>query len=413
MNRRTRLTTGAAAALATTLLASCASGEGQGEAVQQFLGQSGGPITIWAGEEAIAGLTEIANEYEADTGVPVRIVQRDASPQTMSEFITQSPMGQGPDLLMSPHDNLGQLVANGLLMPIELGDQGEDFLDVAMQAVTYEGAVYGVPFAVENVAVLRNNELTTHTPETFDDLIADGQALVEAGQADFPISIPQDPSLGDPYHLYPLQTSFGAPVFGMDDDGSYTTELAMGGESGEAFAEYLAGLGAAGVLKTSLTPDIGKDAFVSGRAPYIISGPWNLNDFEAADMDLTLMPVPTAGGQTAQPFVGVQAVFMNANSGNALPANDFLVNYLTRLDTQLAIFESVGRPPALNDAIDAIADRPLLSAYAELAEAGAPMPAIPEMRSVWTFWGTTQNGIVEGQGEPALLWRRMIANIEN
>lgn len=415
MKRRTRQAVSAAAALTVsmTLLASCASSDGQGEAVQQLLGQTGGAITIWAGEDTIHGLRDIVEEYEADTGIPIRFVQRDASARTMSEFITQSPMGQGPDIIVSPHDNLGQLVANGLLAPVELGDYEEEFLEVAVQALTYDGVVYGVPFAVENIAILRNNALTTYEPETFGELIADGQRLVDAGEASFPVSIPQSPEAGDPYHLYPLQTSFGAPVFEVNEEGAYTADLGMSGAQGEAFAQYLSELGRSGVLNTSMTPDIGKEAFMSGRSPYILSGPWNVNDFEEAGLDLTLLPVPPAGDHPAQPFVGIQAFFVNANSQNSLPANDFLLNYVTRPDVQLSLFEAMGRPPALEAAIDSINDKPLLAAYADVAAEGAPMPAIPEMRTVWMFWGTTQNGIVDGHPDPVTLWRRMITSIEN
>jgi len=34
------------------------------------------------------------------------------------------------------------------------------------------------------------------------------------------------------------------------------------------------------------------------------------------------------------------------------------------------------------------------------------------MGAVWNFWGTTQNGIVTGAGDPEQLWDNMITNIE-
>lgn len=55
---------------------------------------------------------------------------------------------------------------------------------------------------------------------------------------------------------------------------------------------------------------------------------------------------------------------------------------------------------------------PLRSAYAEIATKALPMPTIPAMGAVWSFWGTTENGIVNGNGDPIELWDRMIANIE-
>lgn len=40
------------------------------------------------------------------------------------------------------------------------------------------------------------------------------------------------------------------------------------------------------------------------------------------------------------------------------------------------------------------------------------MPSIPQMGAVWNFWGITQNGIVNGAGDPEQLWDTMITNIE-
>jgi arabinogalactan oligomer/maltooligosaccharide transport system substrate-binding protein len=146
--------------------------------------------------------------------------------------------------------------------------------------------------------------------------------------------------------------------------------------------------------------------------PNIISGPWNVADIRAAGVNISALPVPSAGGGQSRPFVGVQAFYVNPQSGNTLPAQDFLTNYLTTPEAQLALFESAGRPPALREAVDQIQDDEVLSSFAEISESGLPMPAIPEMGSVWSYWGTTENGIVDGQGTPDELWNRMIENIE-
>jgi arabinogalactan oligomer/maltooligosaccharide transport system substrate-binding protein len=411
--RRIGVTTAAsitAAIASVAILAGCAAGPPDA-AVQGLLGQTGGGLTMWAGEDQIPGLQNAIAQYEEDTGIGIELVQRNANEQMISEYLTQVPTGQGPDIIGAPHDVLGQLVANGAVAPIELGERTEDFLDVAIAALTYGGVVYGVPYGIENVVLLRNNDLVSETPATFDELIAQGQELVDAGTAQYPVLINQSPEAGDPYHVYPIQTSFGAEVFARNDDG-YTSELTMGGAEGQRFAEYLQKLGELGVLNTALTADIAKEAFINGESPYIISGPWNVADIRAAGVNISALPVPSAGGGQSRPFVGVQAFYVNPQSGNTLPAQDFLTNYLTTPEAQLALFESAGRPPALREAVDQIQDDEVLSSFAEISESGLPMPAIPEMGSVWSYWGTTENGIVDGQGTPDELWNRMIENIE-
>ncbi|GAB3693012.1 sugar ABC transporter substrate-binding protein [Corynebacterium nasicanis] len=370
------------------------------------------PLTIWASQYEVPGLEKVAARFQEDTGVSIRVIQRNYNGQMLSDFLTQVPTGEGPDIIVAPHDVLGQVVNNGAVSPVDLIDPEETFLDIALQAITYDGRYYGVPFIIENVALLRNNALTEHTPDTFDDLLAEGHRLIDAGAAKYAFTTSQSEASGDPYHLYPLQSSFGAEVFRRDADGAYTTELGMGGEEGRAFAAYLAELGRNRDLIVTMTPDISKQAFIDGETPYFIAGPWNLPDIQAAGMDIAVLSVPSAGGRPAIPFVGVSSFMINANSASPLAARDLALNYLSRPEVQLELFTNNQRPPANREALAGM-DDPVLAEYARIAqEDGAPMPSIPQMGAVWNFWGTTENGIVTGAGDPAQLWDNMITNIE-
>lgn len=399
----------AVAAGAVLLLAGCSSAPTAGVA---GLGGGPGSIKIQAGADEIPALQQVAETYTADTGVEVEFVQREINAQAISNFISQSPTGQAPDIIVSPHDNLGQLAANGVVAPVEMGERAQEFTENARDAVVYNGVSYGVPYAIENVALLRNNELTTEDPATFDELRTIGHRLMEERGIEYPFTVSQSPEAGDPYHLYTLQTSFGAEVFERTEEGEYTSNLTMGGEDGQDFARYLQDLGATGDLQTSMTPDIAKESFLNGQSPFHMGGPWELTDVEAAGMDVSVLPVPPAGDEQARPFVGVQAFFVNANAPNPVAAQDFAANYLTRPESQTAMYESTGRPPASQIAVERMEGDPLRSSYAEIAETGLPMPAIPEMGAVWSFWGTTENAIVDGRGDPVELWDRMIDNIE-
>jgi len=396
--------------LAGGALSACGGGQAAGSGAALLGGPR--PLTIWASQYEVPGLEKVAERFREDTGVTIRVIQRNYNGQMLSDFLTQVPTGEGPDIIVAPHDVLGQVVNNGAVSPVDLIDPEENFVDIALQAVTYDGRYYGVPFIIENVALLRNNALTDHTPETFDDLLAEGHRLMDEGVAKYPFTTSQSEASGDPYHLYPLQSSFGAEVFERDADGAYTTQLGMGGDQGRAFAAYLAEMGRNRDLIVTMTPDISKQAFIAGESPYFIAGPWNLPDIQAADMDISVLSVPSAGGQAAIPFVGVSSFMINANSSSPLAARDLALNYLSRPEVQLELFANNQRPPANKEALAGM-DDPVLAEYARIAqEDGAPMPSIPQMGAVWNFWGTTQNGIVTGAGDPAQLWDNMITNIE-
>lgn len=364
-----------------------------------------GSLTLWVDENRIDAFQELAPAFTSATGVSLDIVQKPNS-DLKNDFISQAPTGQGPDLIVGAHDWTGDFVNNGLIAPVELGDAVAGLADTAKAGFTNDGQLYGVPYAIENIGLVRNNGLATDTPATFDELVAQAKAT----GAEFPVLIQQGEQ-GDAYHLYPLQTSFGAPVFTSDANGEYTTELGMEGAAGEAFAQYLKKLADEGVLRDTIGADQAKQAFLDGKSPYIVTGPWNTGDFKDAGLDITVLPVPSAGGQPSAPFLGVQGVFLSSKSENTLLANQF-VEYIAQPETQNRLFELGGRTPALKGAADAI-DDPILKGFAEAGENGQPMPAFAQMTTVFSLWGSAEVSIINGQAaDPVAAWRQLVENIK-
>lgn len=367
-------------------------------------GGSEGSLVVWVDETRQAAVEQAATAFEEENGVDVELVLKNFE-DIRADFLAQVPTGEGPDLTVGAHDWLGELTTNGVVAPLELGDATGDFEEVAVQAFTQDGQVYGLPYAIENIALIRNTALASAAPATWDEAVAAGQA---AGTK-YPILL-QTGTEGDPYTYYPLQTSFGAPVFAQNDDGSYSADLAMGGAPGQAFATWLQAQGAAGVLSTDITYDIAVEAFKNGESPFIVGGPWMLEQF--ADLDLAIDPVPAAGDQPAQPFVGVQGFYVSAQSDNALLANDFLVNYIATDDAQLALYEAGDRPPALRSAAEQASADPVTAGFAAVGADAVPMPSIPEMGAVWAFWGVTEANVISGSADPVAAWDKMIADIQ-
>lgn len=365
-------------------------------------------LTVWIDEERADAFAEIVAGFSDETGVPVTVAGQ-PSDVLRASFLSSMSAKNRPDVVVGAHDWLGELMADGSVLDVDLPDPAA-FTPAALGAATYEGDVYGVPLSTENIALVRNDALTTFVPETFDDLVADGERLVAAGRAQRPVLVQQG-ATGDPYHLYPVQTSFGAPVFATDDSGSYTAELALGGDGGRAAAAYIADLGRRGVLDPALTGDDARDRFAVGDAPYVLTGPWNIPAFVEAGLDVTVLPVPPAGPEAAQPFVGVQMAFVSRTARHE-PTADALLAWLASHDVQLALYDATGRAPALQSAVDAISDDPVVQGFAEAGENGAPMPAIPQMSAVWAFWGSAQRNLVtDPTVDPHAVWDAMVAGI--
>lgn len=366
----------------------------------------GGNLVIWTDANREPAFQIAADNYEADTGNTVELVVKE-NDQMRSEFASQAGAGEGPDIVFGAHDWLGEFVTNGLVAPVELGDRAGDFNELAVNAFTYEGTTYGVPYAVENLAIFRNADLVDETPATFDEMIAMG----ETAGVEYPF-IMQIGADGDPYTMFPFEASFSGPVFELDDENNYTANLNLGGEEGLAFAQWLSDNGEAGtgVLDTNVSYDIAVDAFKNGQSPYILGGPWMIGDFEG--MNIAVDPIPTTGDNPASPFLGVQGGFINAGSAQQLLATDFLVNYVGSEEVQDELYNIGQRLPALTASAETAEQDPLMAGFAAAGEDALPMPALPEMGAVWGFWGKTEAQIIAGDADPAGVWEKMISDIE-
>ena len=399
------------AALAATTLSGCSSSSTTGS----DLSKSGAStLTLWVDTQRAPALKTVAAQFKKDTGVTVKLVVKDFA-TVDQDFISQVPTGKGPDMIVSPHDKLGAYVKNGVVAPLELGDKSGKFAKVAIQAVTYAGTVYGLPYSIENVALLRNTALAPSAAKTFDEVIANGTAAMTANPSTvkYPFLLGLDPKQGDPYHMYPLQTSFGSSVFAQNADGTYDpSKLTLGDAAGIKFATAVKQWGAAGILNPNITGDIAIDAFKKGESAYYLTGPWNVPVIKAAGIKYAIDALPSAGGQTAKPFLGVNAFFISSKSKNRIAATKFLVDYLGSNAVQEELYKVGGRPPALTSAYDAVSKTDAdVKSFGSIGLDGVPMPAIPEMASVWADWGAAELQLTKGDGDPATVWTTAATNV--
>jgi arabinogalactan oligomer/maltooligosaccharide transport system substrate-binding protein len=409
---RRHFTAGVAAVATVALLAAC-SGDpapSTSESAPAADGAAGG-LVIWSDAERAEAIKNAAADFEADTGATVTVVQKNFE-DLRADFLAQVPTGEGPDITVGAHDWLGEFVESGVVDTISLGSRAGEFEQVTLDAFTYDGQLYALPYAQEAVALIQNVGLVgAEAPATFDEMI---QMATDAGFAERPFILYTNGAEGDMYTSYAFQTSFRAPVFQQEEDGSYTTEVGMGGDAGLAYARWIHANGSAGTgyFTDTVDYDIGNELFASGQSPFIVQGPWTIPTFQDAGVEVAVHPIPSAGGETASPFVGVQGFYLSAQSSNALLANEFLANYVATDEAQQALYEADPRIPALTAVAEEVADDPVIAGFLASAQNGVPMPNIPEMGAVWDFWNAAQIALITGQ-DPDATWTAAVGSIES
>lgn len=357
-------------------------------------------LVIWADDTRTPVIEPLAAAFGDENGITTAVQEVNFG-DIRDRLQTAGPAGEGPDVIIGAHDWLGQLVTSGLLAPVDLPNAAE-FSDVAISAMSYEGQLYGVPYAIENIALIRNTDLVPETPASLQELETIALGLVESGDAEVPLAIQNDP--GDPFHDFPLYTAAGGYLFGQNADGSLNPDdLGLDAEGGLAAGLQFQAWAESGLLQPSLSYDVMIESFGQGTAPFAITGPWAVADadrgFKATGVNYVVEPIPPFNGTTASPFVGVQGFMVSANAENPLFAQTFITEVMSTQEAQTALFEAGGRPPAHTAAFDAAAADPDIAGFGLSGINGQPMPAIPEMGSVWSAWTDAYALILAGESD--------------
>lgn len=341
-------------------------------------------LVIWADDTRAPVIQTFADEFATENGVTVA-VQELGFGDIRDRLITAAPAGEGPDIIIGAHDWLGGLVSAGVVAPLDIGPVEGDLAAASVQAFNYEGQIYGLPYAVENIALIRNIDLVPDTPATFEDMVDTALALQADGTVTLPLAL-QENGNGDPFHNYPIVTSLGGYVFGLNADGSYNADdIGIDSPGGLEAAKYFGELSDQGVISIDTLYDVMIETFSTGQAPFAITGPWAVGSF--SDINYVVEPIPSLGGGEPQPFIGVQGFMVSQFAENPLIASTFVLDFMATQEAQEALFGAGGRPPAHVAAFDAVAaDNPDVKGFGEAGQNGYPMPAIPEMGSVWQAW---------------------------
>ncbi|QDY06459.1 maltose ABC transporter substrate-binding protein [Micromonospora sp. HM134] len=362
-----------------------------------------GKLVIWADDKRTAALKPFAEKFGQENGVTVEV--QAVSKDLQTNFVTASQQGSGPDVVVGAHDWIGNLVQNGAIDPVQLAaEQKSGFNETAIKAVTFNGQLYGVPYATENVALIRNTALAPEAPKTIEDLVATGKKLKAEKKASEILCL-QSGQNGDAYHIYPLYTSAGGYLFGTAANGDYDPkDLGVGKPESIAAFQKIAKLGEKGdgALKRSITGENSIATFTGKKCAFLVSGPWAIADAKKANISYDISPVPGfAGGKQAQPFVGVQAFYVAAKGKNKALAQEFVTNYVTTPELAVALYQAEPRPPALTAAFDQVKGTdPDLAKFSEAGKDGQVLPAIPAMAAIWDPFGKAEAAVIGG-ADPA------------
>lgn len=349
-------------------------------------------LLIWADDTRTPVVQAAAEQFTKDTGVEVQ-VELVGFGDIRDNVKNAAPAGEGPDLFIGAHDWTGELAQAGVVAPIDLQGREGDFFPVAIDAFSYNGELYGLPYAIEAIGLIYNKDLVPEPPTTFAELRQD---CADLGLPNDEVPACLGLPAGDAYHNFPFLSAFGGYIFKFEGGKYDPTDVGLDNPGAIQGAEFLDKLFRDGI--TSGTVDYGTmaDLFNQGKIPFMWTGPWQITSVKDAGINYGVTKLPLMEGNTPHPFVGVQGFFLNAFSENTVLAQTFLLDYIATTDTMVKLYEVGDRPPALISAYDEVSSNPDVQAFGASAADGFPMPNIPEMSSVWGALGDAVSVIANG-----------------
>jgi len=352
-------------------------------------------------KQALEQLAATWTAQHPDTPVHLVAVPYSAFADKLSSAI---PNGNGPDLFIYSHDRIGDWALGGVIETVGFwvdDDLADRYAPEALSAMVFRDQLYGLPMAVKSLALFYRTDLVDVPPASTDALIEMAPAL--HARDIYPLAYANI----DLYGHAPWLFGMGGHVLDAHGAPDLATPEAV------AAADLAKRLVATHTVPPEASGALVASLFNKRKAAMAMSGPWFVGDIEAGvPWKVTTLPIVSASGQPAAPFLGAEGVLMSARARDKSAA--FAVMAFLAGDDAAATRATVARQVVPNLAAwqdPALAGDAVMQAFRAQLEHTAPMSAEPAMRLVWTPYKTALGDILAGRapaGERLLATQREI-----
>ncbi|HEX4495873.1 MAG TPA: extracellular solute-binding protein [Thermoanaerobaculia bacterium] len=356
-------------------------------------------IMVWygfTGSEKAAFEKVVAAFNQANAG-KVKVSTLAVAENTLAEKVASTvPGGKGPDVFIFGQDHLGTWAAAGhLVEPLDArldATLRERYLPNALDAMTWQGKVYGLPLDFKTTLLFYNRKLMPVPPKTTAEMAPMAKRLTDAKAGKFGLAY----SYADFYYQASLMNGFGGGVFGAH------RPILNSAQNVAAF-NLLRKWIDLGFLPPDPSPAAITALFNSGKAAMVISGPWFLPVI-AKGVDFGVAPLPAIAelqNKPMRPWVIVDGVYLAAPGKNKDAAFAF-ARYLTDLPAARVLALEGRQMPASKGiyADPGVAADPILKAFRQQMDVAVPMPNVPEMAKVWAPAATAMSAVVKKTATP-------------
>lgn len=341
----------------------------------------------------------VAEKFYEKYGVQVNT--QEGGLYDFSKGVLEGATGEGPDVFMNPHDKTLEGIAAGIFLEFDnkvVDTLNKDISKVAMNTVTVDGKVYGVPVSIETNVMFYNKDLVKGEPaSTFEQIKEEALAFNNSKENKFWFLT--NVSEGSP--LFPMLSTYGFRLFGEtgadDNNPGFDTE------------EFLKGLKVIADYKTIMPIPSGDLAnadflttqFIEGKTAYMIGGPWNVKTLREAGVNFGVRKLVTYDGMQQYPFSFVQNAHVSAYTKYPKAAQLFAEFLVSEVGAELLYSKAAKITSRANaNEINGLKDDLDLIAITEAFNESVPMPSAKRISYYWTISGNVGPAVFDGKMTP-------------
>ena len=391
--------------------------------VEEKLFVEGNDIQIWhtfasgsVEERTFLDSIELFQNLHPEYNIEVTMVPFGNAEQL---FMTAAQGGEAPDLIRLSNDHLGKLgdvkidgypLLEDLrihLSPVQMSV----FDNRSIEAMRYDGALYGLPSSQDCLSLIWNRALFSANGEsepnenwTTSDLLNAAMNLTygEVQGLALPIKVE--------YWWFPFQTGFGGSLF--DKQGLPTLDSNGSAES----MSWMINLEKEhGVVAVGTQRDSMKTQFQEGKAAMIIDGPWNWVTYETSRIDSgqTLLPTVDSTGLRMSPLVTYKGWSVSKQSTSKVASIE-LALFLSSSDVQKKFaLDTYTMPTAISLVNDSdISSSPVIRGFLSQVELGTPAPTTKGMSLIYGPLSTAFEQVYSGVSDSQVALEAANAELE-
>ena len=343
---------------------------------------SAGEITWWSPNFNIERAEELKAKFEADNpGITINLESTTTNglPQ---RILTTLRSGSAPDIIDAQHPWVTGYAQNDLVIPLDdVLEDRDDYNKAAIDYVTYDGKIYGIPYRIEAIAILCNRDHFVdagldpeNPPETWAELLDAAQKLTHDGRSGFAIT--GGGEVGN--------TIFRSVPFIWENGGELISEdgtKAMVGEPAaveavkywtDMYTEY--GVSPSSTLENDGTAN--RRLFIAETVSCYQSGQFDIASIQKENPDIDILPIMMPRPENGEPaaILGGWSWVIPSSAENPDDAKT-LIKWLAQPENMGYYTDTF---PARVSAMDLPRfDDPMLKVFGQMLEYGRPLPNHP------------------------------------